>query len=349
MKEDSTYRAYINTLNQQAITVLAMVVGLIATGIVGYTYLEKWSMLDALYMTIVTLATVGFKEVHPLSKAGEVFTICLISLGVGVFTYGAATFSRLLIEGELKEVFYRRRLAKVVRKLNNHVIICGFGRLGERISHELHEKGTPFVVIDNDPEQIVKLQELGYPYVEADTSDESALEEAGIDRARALIAVVSSDADNLFLTISAREMNPNLHIVARVDDPSATNKLYKAGANRVVSPYDVGARMLASVALKPTLSELMEISSKTTGGTLSLVIEEVVVKKGSVLDGVIIRESRIREETGATVVAVKKVGSSQISRAEPELSIEAGDLLVVIGSPQDIKRLEAIAGSADSR
>jgi len=284
---------------------------------------------------------VGFKEVHTMSRAGEMFTICLITSGVGVFTYGAATFSRLLVEGEFKEVFSKRRLEKEMRKLKDHVIICGFGRLGEKISHELKEKNEPFVVIENDPLQITRLQELGYLYVEADTSEEAALEEAGIDRARALIAVLGSDADNLFLTISARELNPQLHIVARVDDPSATKKLYKAGANRVISPYDTGARMLANAALKPTISELIELSTRM--GPVTMVMEEVVIEPGSSLDGVLIRDSRIREGTGATVIAVRKADSSQILRPQPDMELSNGDLLVVLGSREDIEKLLLMA------
>ncbi len=341
MRRDSTYRAYINTLTHQAITVVTLVVALITMGIVGYMYIEKWPFLDALYMTVITIATVGFKEVHTMSRAGEMFTICLITSGVGVFTYGAATFSRLLVEGEFKEVFSKRRLEKEMRKLKDHVIICGFGRLGEKISHELKEKNEPFVVIENDPLQITRLQELGYLYVEADTSEEAALEEAGIDRARALIAVLGSDADNLFLTISARELNPQLHIVARVDDPSATKKLYKAGANRVISPYDTGARMLANAALKPTISELIELSTRM--GPVTMVMEEVVIEPGSSLDGVLIRDSRIREGTGATVIAVRKADSSQILRPQPDMELSNGDLLVVLGSREDIEKLLLMA------
>jgi voltage-gated potassium channel len=274
MKRDSTYQAYINTLTHQAITVAMLVVTLIIMGIVGYMYIEKWPFLDALYMTVITIATVGFKEVHTMNRSGEIFTICLITSGVGVFAYGAATFSQLLVEGEFQRVFDKRRLEKEMKRLEGHVIVCGFGRLGEKISHVLNNKGEPFVVIENAPSQIAKIHELGYLYVESDTSEETALEEAGIDRAKALIAVLGSDADNLFLTISARELNPQIHIVARVDDPTAPKKLYKAGANRVVSPYDTGARMLANAALKPTISELIELSTRM--GPVTMVMEEVI-------------------------------------------------------------------------
>ncbi len=340
-KKDISYKSYISTLTHQVITVVLMVIALILMGVIGYMYLEKWPFLDALYMTVITLATVGFKEVHTMNRAGEIFTMCLITSGVGVFTYGAATFSRLLVEGEFRMVFEKRRLKKGMKKLRNHVIVCGFGRLGEKISYDLKERGEQFVVIENDPAQISRLSEMGYLYVEADTSDEGALEEAGIKHAKALIAVVGSDADNLFLTISAREMNPDIHIVARVDDPAATNKLYKAGASRVISPYDVGARMLANAALKPTISELMELS--THMGPISLKMEEVLVEEGSSLDGVQIGESKIRENTGAIVLALRKSDTSQIIRPQIDTIISGGDLLVVVGSKEEIEKLSAMA------
>ncbi len=341
LRRDSTYKAYIATLNQQIITLIMLVLAVLFMGIIGYMYIEKWPFLDALYMTVITLATVGFKEVHTMSRGGEIFTMCLITSGVGVFTYGAATFSKLLVEGEFKEVFEKRRINKEMKKLKDHIIVCGFGRLGEKISLELKEKGVPFVVVENNPDQIEKLRELGYPYLEADTGEESALQEAGIDRAKALIAVVGSDADNLFLTLSARELNPNLHIVARVDDPAATKKLYKAGANRVLSPYDVGARMLASAAMKPTVSELIELSTKM--GPLTMILEEVVIEEGSSLDGKVIRESKIREDTGATVIAVRKAVTSEIVRPHPDMELSKGDLLVVLGSKEDIDRVGLLA------
>ena len=342
-KKDISYKSYISTLTHQAITVLLMVIALILMGVTGYMYLEKWPFLDALYMTVITLATVGFKEVHTMNRAGEIFTMCLITSGVGVFTYGAATFSRLLVEGEFRMVFEKRRLKKGMRKLQNHVIVCGFGRLGEKICQDLKENGEEFVVIENDPDQISRLSGMGYLYVEADASDEDAMEEAGVKRAKALIAVVGSDSDNLFLTLSARELNPEIHIVTRVEDNASTKKLYKAGANRVLSPYDAGARMLANAALKPTISELMELSTRM--GPISLRMEEAVVEEGSILDGVQIGKSRIREKTGAIVLALRRSDTSQIIRPQIDTKISGGDILVVVGSKEDLEKIKLLAKS----
>jgi len=346
MKKGFTYHAYLSTLTNQALTLLLLALALILLGVTGYMYLERWPFIDALYMTVITLATVGFKEVYPLSNSGKVFTIVLVTSGVGVFTYGAVTFSRLLVEGELKRVFDRRRLEREMRKLRDHVIVCGFGRLGEKVSEELYRKGIPFVVVENDPNRISKLEEKGYLYIEADSSHEGVLEQAGIEDAKILIAVVGSDADNLFITLSARELNPKLHIVARVEDPQATRKLYKAGANRVISPYDVGANMLVHAALKPAVTDFIELTTRL--GPVTLILEEVVIEKGSALDGVLIKESKIREDTGAIVVAVRKADTSNILRPEPHLKLEKGDLLVVLGMREDIEKLEDLARTPHS-
>ncbi len=346
MKKDSAYKTYLSTLTQQSLTLAILVAALIILGVTGYMYLEGWTLIDALYMTIITVATVGFKEVYPLSVQGKIFTIVLITMGVGVFAYGAVTFSRLLVEGELKKVFDKRRLEREMKKLKDHAIVCGFGRLGEKVSEELHRKGVPFVVVENDPNRIPKLEEKGYLYIEADSSDEGILEEAGIVDAKILIAVVGSDADNLFITLSARELNPKLHIVARVEDPQATRKLYKAGANRVISPYDVGASMLVHAALKPAVTDFIELTTRL--GPVTLILEEVVIEKGSALDGVLIKESKIREDTGAIVVAVRKADTSNILRPEPSLKLEKGDLLVVLGMREDIEKLEELARTPHS-
>ena len=345
-KKKSLYHDSLSTLASQIATLFILALALVGIGTLGYMYLERWNFLDSLYMTIITLATVGFEEVHQLDKAGEIFTICLIVSGVGVVTYGITTFSKLLVEGEIKRVLDRRRIEKAMKKLTNHVIVCGFGRLGEKVSEDLHEKGEPFLVIEHDPARITKLEEKGYVYLAADISQEEVLEDAGVKKAKALIAVLGSDADNLFITLSARELNPKIHIVARVEDPRAIRKLYKAGANRVISPYDMGARMLVNAALKPTISELIELSTRL--GPFTLLMEEVVVEKGSLLDGVSIKDSKIREGTGATVVAVRKASTSQIVRPVPELKLEKGDLLVVLGSKEDIERLEEMAKAPHS-
>jgi len=292
-------------------------------------------------MTVITLATVGFGEIHPLSPQGRAFTVFLIISGVGTFTYGAFSFSKLLIEGEFRRVFEKRRWEREMKKLRDHIVLCGFGRLGEKVSEELYREKLPFVVIESNPERIEALREKGYLHIHADSSEEEILEKAGIRKARTLVAVLGSDADNLFVTLTARELNPKIYIVARVEDPQATRKLYKAGANRVISPYDVGASMLVHAALKPTVTDFIELTTRL--GPVTLLLEEIVVEEGSPLDGTLLKDSKIREETGAIVVAVRKGKDTAILRPEPQIKLERGDLLVVLGSTADMEKLEELS------
>jgi len=341
MKEKTPYQTYYSTLTRRVLTLIILATATIILGVLGYMYLEEWSFLDALYMTVITLATVGFGEIHPLSPQGRVFTVFLITSGVGTFTYGAFSFSKLLIEGEFRRVFEKRRWEREMKKLKDHVILCGFGRLGEKVSEELYRENLPFVVIESNPERIEALKEKNYLHIHADSSEEEILEKACIREARILIAVLGSDADNLFVTLTARELNPKIHIVARVEDPQTMRKLYKAGANRVISPYDVGASMLVHAALKPTVTDFIELTTRL--GPVTLLLEEVVVEEGSPLDGTLLKDSKIREETGAIVVAVRKGKDTAILRPEPQIKLERGDLLVVLGSTADMEKLEELS------
>ncbi len=335
--DDSGYQAYYTTLLRRILILSVLIIATVTVGVVGYMSLEGWHFLDALYMAVITLATVGFAEVHPLSPQGRIFTILLITLGVGTFAYGAVSLSRLLIEGEFRRVFEERRWRREMDKLRNHIIVCGFGRLGERVSEELQGEGVPFVIIENDPSRVALIRKKGYLFLQADSSEEEVLEQVGIKEARILIAVLGSDAANFFVTFTARELNPKIHIVARVEDPQATRKLYKAGANRVISPYDVGASMLVHAALKPTVTEFIELATRL--GPVTLILEEMVIEKGSPLDGVPLKDSKIREDTGAIVVAVRKGKDATILRPDPHIKLERGDLLVVLGNKEDIEKL----------
>ena len=343
MKEKNLYQTYHSTLTRRVLTLIILATATIILGVVGYMCLEKWSFLDALYMTVITLTTVGFSEIHPLSPQGKVFTVFLITSGVGTFTYGALSFSKLLIEGEFRVVLEKRRWERKMKKLKDHVILCGFGRLGEKVSEGLYQKHMPFVVIESNSERIEALKEKNYLHIQADSSEEEILEKAQVKEARTLIAVLGSDADNLFVTLTARELNPKIYIVARVEDPHTMRKLYKAGANRVISPYDVGASMLLHAALKPTVTDLIELTTRL--GPVTLLLEEVIVEEGSPLDGTLLKDSKIREDTGAIVVAVRKGKDAAILRPEPDLKLERGDLLVVLGSTADIEKLQELSKS----
>ncbi|HCP09645.1 MAG: TrkA-N domain protein, partial [Thermodesulfobacterium sp. 37_54] len=250
------------------LTLLLVVIGL---GTVGYMVIEELSFLDALYMTVITLATVGFREVKELSEVGKVFTIVLIVLGFGVFTYAATTIAQILIEGELKDVFNERRRRKMLEKLRGHYIICGYGRMGRIIAKELKANGKEVVVIEKNLDP----KEEGYLFVIGDATKDEILKEAGIEKAKGLVSVLSSDSDNLYVVLSARALNPDLFIIARAAEESARKKLKMAGANKVVCPYHIGGLRMAHSLLKPNVVDFWEFI--TSSEYLNVDIEEIYV------------------------------------------------------------------------
>jgi voltage-gated potassium channel len=199
-------------------------VAIIVLGSIGYVWIEGWSFFDGLYMTVITLTTVGFGEVHPLTKLGRAYTMVLLFAGMGVMLYVVTSLARVVVEGEIKEALGKRKLAKGIKKLENHYIICGFGRIGEIIARQLKEQGLPLVVVDNNPEQVRRLEEAGYYVVAGDATKEEVLLEAGIERAKGLVAVVASDVGNVYITLTARSLNPKLFIVARAEDQGSQQK-----------------------------------------------------------------------------------------------------------------------------
>ncbi len=324
------------------IILIALVV--FSAGIVGFMTIENMSFLDAFYMTVITLSTVGFGEVKPLSPEGKLFTSFLIISGVGTFAYAATSMSHLLVEGELRKVFDARRRRRLMKRLKNHVIVCGFGRVGEKICEELQKAGTDFVVIDDDPQRIEVAEAKGYLFVYQDTTESEALKRANIEDAKALIAALGDDADNLFLTITAKELNPDIIVVARVNDPRNQKKLKKAGADKVVAPHVIGALRMAQAAIKPVVSDFVELA--TTGRDLQFLLEEVRIPEDSPVCGKSILELELRSKTGAIIIAMVKEGRV-IKSPEPTEKLEAGDLLIALGSREEIERLEELIATGE--
>ncbi|MGW8273371.1 MAG: potassium channel family protein, partial [Thermodesulfovibrionales bacterium] len=242
----------------------------IALGCVGYSLIEGWSLLDALYMTIITLTTIGFQEVKPLSQSGRIFTIVFVLFGVGVVAYTVNSSLRMIFEGEIQKVFGRRKLEKKIKSLQNHFIVCGYGRMGQIICRELREKKVPFVVIDTEPREMQPLE--GMLFIRGDATKDDVLRAAGIESARGLVSVLSTDAQNLFVVLSARGMNPGLTIVARAGEDGSEQKLIRAGADRVVSPYHIGGLRIAHSVLKPAVVDFIEFATRT--GNIELQMEE---------------------------------------------------------------------------
>ena len=317
---------------------LALLIAILAGGTIGYMVVERWSAWDAFYMTVTTVATVGFREVHELSRAGQVFTVVLIFGGVGTAFYTATLVVTSIVEGGLHRRFEERRFARMLDRIHDHFIVCGYGRIGRIIVDDLHQQGVPFVVIERDPELVHAVTERGWLAVHADSSQEDVLRRVGIHRARGLIAAVGTDAENVFTVLSARVMRPDLFIIARVEADDAEHKLRRAGADRVISPYHIGATHMVQSALRPAVVDFVQLA--TSAGHLDLSMEQVHIRENSALVGKTIVDAGIRQKFGVIVVAIKRGGGAMEFNPPPEAVLNAGDEMVVLGRPQSVKALE---------
>jgi voltage-gated potassium channel len=321
-----------------AVILLAAV---LAGGTLGYVLIEGWSPWDGLYMTVTTITTVGFKEVHPMSRAGEVFTVVVIFAGVGTFFYTFTLLATIVVEGGLHARFERRRRMRMLDDIRDHFIVCGYGRIGATIVEELRRQGVPYVVVERDPEMVQAVLDLGGLAVEADASSEDVLTRVGIDRARGLIAAVGTDAENVYAVLTARVLRPDLYIVGRAETEDAGRKLLRAGANRVVSPYRIGARELAQTALRPAVVDFFELATRS--GNLELAIEQVAIEAGSTLAGRSIVDANVRQKFGLIVVGIQRTHGKMEFNPPGDAVMQAGDQLVVLGRVDGLRELETAA------
>jgi len=319
---------------------LMMLVALVAFGTIGYYFFEDMPIFDAFYMTIITISTVGFSEIVPLTKVGRSITVVVIILGISVGTYTVGIIVQWLVGGELQKIFGRRKLQKQIADLRNHFIICGFGRIGHIICKELFEDSIKFVVIEKDAAAIEDLISLKYLCLEMDATNEDALLAGGIMNARGLVTAVNSDANNVFITLTAKGLRPDIFVLARASEERNEEKLLKAGATRVVSPYLIGARRMAHVLKRPTVVDFLDIA--TMGNHLGLIMEEAEVGQKSGFIGKNLIESRLRQEFGVIIVAIKKGSGQMVFNPAPTEKLEAGDVIVVIGQKGDLKRMREI-------
>jgi voltage-gated potassium channel len=321
---------------------------LVAVGTVGYTTIEGWHPFDALYMTIITLSTIGYGEIpRELSTHGRVFTIFLILGGVFSLGYAMTEAIRIVVSGEVAEILGKRKMENALANLNNHIIVCGYGRIGRLVCAEFARLNRPFVVIDAVEAEFKEFPyPTGIPLV-GDANSDEILRKAGIERAHSLVAVMASDADNLFTTMSARLLNAKLNIVARVEDAPSEQKLLRAGANRVVSPYQIGGTRVAHAVVKPTVVDFIDLTSRTEH--IELQMEESKVEQGSMLVGRSLRDSRLGADHHVIIVAIKKPSGKMSFNPAPETMLEAGDILVAMGSRDHLANLEKLARTAARR
>ncbi len=309
---------------------------IIVIGVAGYRLIEGWSLVDSLYMTITTITTVGFQEVHPLDTAGRVFTMVLVLGGVGGALYALTGIMTFVVEGQFGLTLGRRRMRSRIAQLKGHFILCGYGRVGEEIGRHFKEEGIPFVVIDHHPDCIARLEAAGYLYVQGDATTDEMLNAAGVERARGLVAAVGGDVENTYITLSARGLNPHLFIEARASNAEAEEKLRRAGADRVVSPTSIGGRRMAMLALRPAVVDF--IDTIILGRGREMQVEDVDIIPGGPLAGRTVRE--VRRGGDVNVLAMWKEGGRFVPNPLDDAPIEPGDRLVVIGSARALAALE---------
>ncbi len=315
---------------------LAAIAFILIVGTVGYVLVEGWTLVDSLYMVILTLSTVGFQEVRPLSTGGRVLTMALILTGASAFLYVAAMFSRLAIEGDLRRVVGRRRMDKEISRIANHHIICGYGRVGREACRHLLADGVSVLVIDINEEALGDLDATRVPHLRGDAVKESVLRAAGIERAAGLLLTLSHEADNVYVTLLARDLCVGLQIIARSVTEQGERRLLAAGADRVVSPERIGARSMSNSVTRPHTVDFTEIVTASTG--LDLQLEELSIPTGSALIGKSIQDCNLQRDFGVIVVGILSTDGEILFDPAPEYCLEAGSTLIILGKRNDVIR-----------
>ena len=313
-------------------------VALLLIGTFGYMLLENTGFWMGLYLTIITVFTVGYGDIVPVHDSGRIFTVFLVITSVSFVFYVFSKITETMIEGELRGLYKRRKMHRQISRLKEHYIICGFGRIGKEICRILQEYKRPFVVIEKDPVEIKNLEELQYLHLQGDASDDEVLLGAGIGQARGLVSVVASDADNLYITLTARGLSPQMFIMARSSGTAGAQiKLKRAGATRVISPYSIGARRMAHLIVRPTVTDFIDLTMRA--GELDLIMEELLVSPDSRLVDKNLIDSEIRKKYDVIVVAIKRQDGSMLFNPRPDTIILAGDILIVLGASEHIAGL----------
>ena len=316
----------------------AALFGIVVLGSVGYVVLG-FGVLDAIYQTVTTITTVGFREIEPLDATGKVFTMVIILAGVGTALYTLTVSLELLVEGQLGEAMERRRMTKQIAGLRGHVVVCGWGRVGRATARDLVEAGKDVVIVDADPERVATVGDL--LHVCGDASDDEVLRAAGIDRAAALVAAVSTDPGNLFITLSGRSFRADLFIVARAREESSVVKLLRAGADRVVNPQEIGGARIAAFVARPRVTEFLDVvmHSRET----ELLLEEIGLEPDSSLQDATLSDARVRDRTGALVLAVHDATTGLMFNPPSDVVLRAGQILIAVGTPAQLATLAALA------
>ena len=319
----------------------------VITGTVGFMLVEGYPLFDAFYMTLITISTVGYHEIHPLSHAGRIFNSFLIIFGVTTMFFAIGAMTQSIIELELGEYFGKRRAKRMIDKLEKHFIICGFGRVGRNAAHELKRAGVPFVIVDKNPERVEKAMMAAMLAVAADSTRDDTLRSVGVERARGLVSALSTDADNLFVILSAKNLNPNLYVATRAGEEEAEDKLRRAGADAVFAPYTTAGYRLAQAVLRPHVFQFFDVATKSMG--LDVIIEQVRVPESSEYVSRSLEQTNIRRDLGVIVLAIRKGDGRMVFNPPAETVISGSDHLIVMGEPKNLRTLEnAMSAVAES-
>ena len=318
----------------------ALILLALLAGTLGFTLIEGYPPFDAFYMTLITITTVGYQELHTLSRAGRIFNSFLIVFGVSIMFFAIGAMAQTVIELELPELFGRRRIKRMIEKLDKHYIVCGFGRVGRAAACELQQAGVPFVVVDRSPERVEGAIRASMLAVSADSTHDQTLREVGITRARGLVAALATDADNLFVILSAKNLNPLLKVAARADEEEAEEKLRRAGADAVLAPYSNAGHQLALSLLRPHVVQFLDMTIRRMG--LDVNIEQVRVAESSEVVSRSLKQMQLRRDLGVIVLAIRKADGQMLFNPPAEATIAGGDYLIVMGEQQDLRKLEAL-------
>ena len=321
---------------QQLRLALFLAVMVVTIGTAGFMYLEDWSLLDSLYMTVITLSTVGFGEVRQLHGESRLFTIVLIMFGVGLGGFIATSLGQLIIEGQFKEIVFRRKMEKRLKNLKGHFIVAGYGRVGRQVARQFQDQKVPFVVVEKSDDAIQELLTEGYLFIQGDATNEDVLHKARIDSAKTLISTLPDEAQNVYLTLTARHMCPDLTIIARADFEEGEKKLIRAGASNVVIPHVLGGVRMAMAATRPNVVDFVQMTGFANEG---LIIEELSLPENSRFEQQTLMASGLKTDYGVTIIGIKKSGKKMVVNPGPQTLLESSDILVLIGDREHVERL----------